>query len=40
MLGHTQANTTLRYVNPNVETARHAVAIVDEIKLQSEKNTS
>lgn len=31
MLGHTQANTTFRYVNPNIETARRAVAILDEM---------
>ena len=30
MLGHTQANTTFRYVNPNVETARRAAAALDE----------
>ena len=31
MLGHTRANPTYRYVNPNVETARRAVAILDEL---------
>ena len=31
MLGHTQANNTYRYVNPNVETARRAAAILDEL---------
>jgi integrase len=30
MLGHTQANTTFRYVNANVETARRAAAMLDE----------
>ena len=30
ILGHTQANTTYRYVNPNVETARRAAAALDE----------
>lgn len=30
MLGHTQANTTFRYVNANVETARRAAAVLDE----------
>jgi integrase len=30
VLGHTQANTTLRYVNPNVESARRAAAVLDE----------
>lgn len=29
-LGHTQANTTYRYVNANVETARRAAALIDE----------
>jgi integrase len=29
-LGHTQANTTYRYVNANVETARRAAAVLDE----------
>lgn len=30
VLGHTQANTTYRYVNANVETARRAAAVLDE----------
>ncbi|HKQ06193.1 MAG TPA: site-specific integrase [Blastocatellia bacterium] len=30
MLGHTQANTTYRYVNANVETAKRAAAVLDE----------
>jgi integrase len=30
VLGHTQANTTYRYVNANVETARRAAAALDE----------
>lgn len=30
VLGHTQANTTFRYVNANVETARRAAAALDE----------
>lgn len=30
VLGHTQANTTFRYVNANVETARRAAALIDE----------
>jgi integrase len=30
MLGHTQANTTFRYVNANVETARRTAAVLDE----------
>jgi integrase len=29
VLGHTQANTTYRYVNANVETARRAAAALD-----------
>jgi len=40
MLGHTQANTTFRYVNRNVETARRAVAILDEMNRESEKNAT
>jgi integrase len=39
MLGHTQANTTYRYVNPTVETARRAVAILDELNRTSKKKT-
>jgi integrase len=31
VLGHTQANTTYRYVNANVETARRAAALLDEL---------
>jgi integrase len=30
VLGHTQANTTYRYVNANVETAKRAAAVIDE----------
>jgi integrase len=30
MLGHTQANTTYRYVNANVETAKRAAAMLDD----------
>jgi hypothetical protein len=29
ILGHTQANTTYRYVNANVETAKRAAAALD-----------
>jgi integrase len=37
ILGHTQANTTYRYVNANVETARRAAAAIDEFnKVQLE----
>jgi integrase len=36
VLGHTQANTTYRYVNANVETARRAAAVLDDFnKLDS-----
>lgn len=30
LLGHTPANTTFRYVNANIETARRAAALIDE----------
>lgn len=30
VLGHTQVNTTFRYVNANIETARRAAALVDK----------
>lgn len=30
VLGHTQANTTYRYVNANVETAKRAAAVLDQ----------
>ena len=30
VLGHTQANTTYRYVNANVDTARRAAAALDD----------
>jgi hypothetical protein len=29
VLGHTQANTTYRYVNANIETTRRAAAALD-----------
>jgi len=29
VLGHTQANTTYRYVNANIETTRRAAALLD-----------
>jgi hypothetical protein len=29
VLGHTQANTTYRYVNANIESARRAAAALD-----------
>lgn len=34
VLGHTQANTTFRYVNANVETARRAAALIDEFNAE------
>ncbi len=37
-LGHTQANTTYRYVNANVETARRAAAALDEFNNIDIKN--
>ena len=36
VLGHTQANTTYRYVNANVETARRAAAVLDEFNQSNE----
>ena len=36
VLGHTQANTTYRYVNANVETARRAAAVLDEFNQSDE----
>jgi integrase len=36
VLGHTQANTTYRYVNANVETARRAAAVIDEFNSERE----
>lgn len=35
-LGHTQANTTYRYVNANVETARRVAALLDEFNASRE----
>jgi integrase len=35
VLGHTQANTTYRYVNANVETARRAAAVLDEFNKEA-----
>lgn len=31
LLGHTQVNTTLRYVNANIETARRAAALINDL---------
>lgn len=39
VLGHTQANTTYRYVNANVETARRAAAMFDEFNHPDEDST-
>jgi integrase len=36
VLGHTQANTTYRYVNANVETAKRAAAALDAFNTESE----
>src|SRR5882724_3254951 len=33
VLGHTQANTTYRYVNANIETTRRAAALLDAFNL-------
>lgn len=38
VLGHTQANTTFRYVNANVETARRAAALIDEFNKAVDKD--
>ena len=41
ILGHTQVNTTYRYVNANVETARRAAAAIDDFnRLQQESKVS
>jgi integrase len=37
MLGHTQANTTYRYVNANVETAKRAAAVLNEFNKSVEE---
>ena len=37
VLGHTQANTTYRYVNANVETAKRAAAVLDEFNKPTNK---
>jgi integrase len=39
-LGHTQANTTYRYVNANVETARRVAALLDEFNADRESPES
>lgn len=35
VLGHTQANTTYRYVNANVETAKRAAAALDAFNAEA-----
>jgi hypothetical protein len=35
VLGHTQANTTYRYVNSNVETAKRAAAALDAFNAET-----
>jgi len=41
VLGHTQANTTYRYVNANIETVRRASAVLDALnKIDEEKSAS
>ncbi len=35
VLGHTQANTTYRYVNANAETARRAAAALDAFNAEA-----
>jgi hypothetical protein len=37
VLGHTQANTTYRYVNANIETTRRAAAILDAFNSEGEQ---
>lgn len=37
MLGHTQPTTTYRYVNANIETAKRAAAMLDELNGEGEK---
>src|SRR5262249_55544564 len=37
VLGHTQANTTYRYVNQTVESARRAVSILDRMNRKDVK---
>jgi hypothetical protein len=35
ILGHTQANTTYRYVNANIETAKRAAAALDAFNAET-----
>jgi integrase len=35
VLGHSQANTTYRYVNANVETAKRAAAALDALNAET-----
>lgn len=39
LLGHTQANTTLRYVNANIETARRAAALINDLNESAEQRS-
>ena len=34
VLGHTEANTTYRYVNANIETARRAASVLDDFNAE------
>jgi integrase len=38
-LGHTQINTTYRYLNANSESRQRVVSMIDEINEESEKAT-
>lgn len=40
VLGHTQANTTYRYVNANVETAKRAAAALDPFNAETTEPVS
>jgi integrase len=40
VLGHTQANTTYRYVNANIDTARRAAAALDAFNDQAQATRS
>jgi integrase len=40
VLGHTQANTTYRYVNANIETAKHVAAALDAFKAYTRESVT
>ena len=40
VLGHTQANTTFRYVNANVETAKRAAAALDAFNAETQETVT